>query len=176
MSVSEVGSVGRGVPPLGARIKALRGERGLTQRGLAELIRDDEESGDAVRASAGYIALIESGKRVPTEAFMAVLERALGVAVGSLKESRSQALVERIDGDFVWMNPDGGVTVVETKKLSIDREPDQSGFTVSMPLVQYGKEMTEWMLVVMERARGLTEGDRQRVIGYIDALLQDRSE
>lgn len=68
------------------------------------------------------------------------------------------------------------MTIVETKKLSIERAPDQNSFTFSMPLVQYGKEMTEWMLVVMERARGLTEGDRQRVIGYIDALLQHRSE
>ena len=45
----------------------------------------------------------------------------------------------------------------------------------SMPLVQYSKELAEWMLVVMERGRGLTQTDRERVLGYIDALLQRRT-
>ena len=142
----------------------------------ALVVTSDEESGEAITATPGYIALIESGKRIPTETFMAALERALDLAAGSLKESRSQALVERIDGDFVWSNPDGGVTIIETKKWTVDQTSEPSTARFSMPMVQYGKELTEWMLVVMERARGLTEADRQRVIGYIDALRQDRGE
>ena len=58
---------------IGARVRELRKARGLSQQALA---------GDGV--SAGYVSLIESGKRMPSAKTAAVLAERLGVEVDEL--------------------------------------------------------------------------------------------
>ncbi|GIH08030.1 transcriptional regulator [Rhizocola hellebori] len=74
---------------LGARIRDLRVERGLTQRELAE-----------PGYSRGFLAAVESGHRVPTDEALAYLADRLGVGTDDLRYGRPigvrEELVERL--------------------------------------------------------------------------------
>ncbi|MET7419244.1 helix-turn-helix transcriptional regulator [Dactylosporangium sp. NPDC005555] len=63
--------------PLGARIKRLRLDRGLTQRDLAE-----------PRYTRAFLAAIEAGVRVPADETLAHIAGALGVDPGDLRHGR----------------------------------------------------------------------------------------
>jgi len=69
------------VTSLGARIKALRGERGLQQRQLAE----------KAGLTPSMVSQIESGRLTPSLPTLGKLAGALGVAIGQLFEPAPMA-------------------------------------------------------------------------------------
>lgn len=76
---------------IGARVRELRKARGLSQQALA---------GDGI--SAGYISLIESGKRTPSREMAEALASRLGVSVGDLVHETSATASDqaRVDANF----------------------------------------------------------------------------
>jgi transcriptional regulator with XRE-family HTH domain len=70
---------------LGARIRDLRVERGLTQRELAE-----------PGYSRGFLAAVESGHRVPTDEALAYLADRLGVGADDLRHGRPIGIREEL--------------------------------------------------------------------------------
>ena len=86
---------------LAARLRDLRGERGLTLDGLAE----------RTGVSRSMISLIERGESSPTAAVLDRLSAGLGVTLASLfaeKESAAASPLARRGEQRVWRDPDSG--------------------------------------------------------------------
>lgn len=76
-------------PEFGLRLRALRLDKGMAQRDLA-----------GSRITAGYVSLIESGKRIPTLNVVLLLAHELDVPVGVLLGRPSEQLIpQRKSGD-----------------------------------------------------------------------------
>jgi len=133
----------------GARLRALRRAKGLSQQAL---------SGAGV--SAGYISLLESGKRSPSAATVAVLAERLGVSVGELMDPAPAARPEvdlqvRVEVNFARLalaNGDPRQAVRELSNVPLDEVTASTACDAALVLAQ-GLEQTGQL----DRAVGVLE-------------------
>ncbi|EMD27494.1 helix-turn-helix domain-containing protein [Amycolatopsis azurea] len=78
-------STPNGAEPLGARVRRLRRARGLTQRELAE-----------PRYDRGFLAKVESGRRLPSDDVVSHLARRLGLTADELRFDRPPGAAEEL--------------------------------------------------------------------------------
>ncbi|MFE0458565.1 helix-turn-helix domain-containing protein [Kitasatospora sp. NPDC058965] len=90
---------------IGQRLRELRQKRGLSQQDLTSL-----------NLSVSYVSLIESGKRVPSEAVLKALAEQVGCTVDYLRSGRDDARVKELElkvafGDMALRNGANGEAV-----------------------------------------------------------------
>jgi transcriptional regulator with XRE-family HTH domain len=86
--IKDAGAVTPGAASLGAGLRSLRRQRGLSQRELTRLIGLSAHSN---------LAEYEAGRRIPPADIVSDCERVLGVTDGHLQQLRSAALAERAE-------------------------------------------------------------------------------
>jgi tetratricopeptide (TPR) repeat protein len=138
---------------IGTRVRELRQRKGLSQQALA---------GDGV--SAGYVSLIESGKRVPSTATVERLARRLGVQVDELLVDDRPLAADRahIDANFARLALSNGQPAEAVRALSkvplkdLDSRTAGETYLVLAEALQETGELDEAVSVLeslMERCR-----------------------
>ncbi|MFI6301787.1 helix-turn-helix domain-containing protein [Amycolatopsis thailandensis] len=106
-------STPNGAEPLGARVRRLRRARGLTQRELAE-----------PRYDRGFLAKVESGRRLPSDDVVSHLARRLGLTADELRYGRppgaAEELLDALETAYRELQQ-GGLDAAEHEFIRVER-------------------------------------------------------
>ena len=170
------------VPRLGDLVRAAREKQGMTRSALAE----------AARVSQPYISLIESGERLPRLEVANRIAEVVGLdptVIGEVHSAESHLRVAGTGGRVLaWPFATSAGSVFGLRGLDLKSgQPDLTRSEDTEPGSGPPDSPTQstWLLIrdasmaqrqVIHQIDDLTDAEASRVSGYIDALVQSRSQ